>query len=294
MKRSISNNKKSPINNNEDEVNIDVNLLLNDPKSLHKMLNKKSDDNDYVPTNSNPNKLSNRPKKPYKGRPYYYDEGLWEGKKPEAGQHFKLGNIKRRTEDKQERIAKEQLEKLKAMRPVKKKEEMDDIPEFAPYAKKKYGKEDVVETDVRPPLAFFKEEGSKMLSKRLPKKEKDDIPEFAPYAKKKYSDKREYNKAGELLNKGVTSTQDAVVKGYDKGKELISDFIKDSKKDGVGETLRKGVGKTEKLIINFIKNNKTLQKVEEKLGPINAYMRSIDSSFPNSRKDAELKKKNNR
>lgn len=247
MKRSISNNKKSPINNNEDEVNIDVNLLLNDPKSLHKMLNKKSDDNDYVPTGANPNKLSNRPKKPYKGRPYYYDEGLWEGKKPEVGQHFKLGNIKRRTEDKQERIAKEQLEKLKAMRPVKKKE--DEI---------------------------------------------DDIPEFAPYAKKKYSDKKEYNKAGELLNKGVRTMQDGVGKGYDKGKELIGDFIKDSKKDGVGETLRKGVGKTEKLIINFIKNNKTLQKVEEKLGPINAYMRSIDSSFPNSRKDAELKKKNNR
>lgn len=171
MKRSISNNKKSPINKNEDEVNIDVNVLLNDPKLLHKMLNKKSDDNDYVPTNANPNKLSNRPKKPYKGRPYYYDEGLWEGKKPEAGQHFKLGNIKRRTEDKQERIAKEQLEKLKAMRPVKKKEEMDDIPEFAPYAKKKYGKEDVVETDVRPPLTFFKEEGSKMLKNHGSKKE---------------------------------------------------------------------------------------------------------------------------
>jgi hypothetical protein len=239
------------------------------------MLNKKSDDNDYIPTGANPNKLSNRPKNPYKGRPYYYDEGLWEGKKPESGQHFRLGNIKKRTEDKQERIAKEQLEKLKAMRPIKKKEE-------------------AIETDVRSPLAFFKEEGSKMLSKHLPKKEKDDIPEFAPYAKKKYSDKREYNRAGELLNKGVTSAQDAVVKGYDKGKELISDFIKDSKKDGVGETLRKGVGKTEKLIINFIKNNKTLQKVEEKLGPINAYMRSIDSSFPNSRKDAELKKKNNR
>lgn len=66
MKRSISNNKKSPINNNEDEVNIDVNLLLNDPKSLHKMLNKKSDDNDYVPTGANPNKLSNRPKNPIK------------------------------------------------------------------------------------------------------------------------------------------------------------------------------------------------------------------------------------
>jgi len=153
MKRSISNNKKSPVNtnNNEDEVNIDVNLLLNDPKSLRKMLNKKSDDNDYVPTGANPNKLSNRPKNPYKGRPYYYDEGLWEGKKPEAGQHFRLGNIKKRTEDKQERIAKEQLEKLKAMRSVKKKEEMDD--------------------DTRSPLTFFKEEGPKMLSKRLPKKE---------------------------------------------------------------------------------------------------------------------------
>jgi len=168
MKRSISNNKKSPVNtnNNEDEVNIDVNLLLNDPKSLHKMLKKEEcDNNDYVPTGANPNKLSNRPKNPYKGRPYYYDEGLWEGKKPEAGQHFKLENIKKRTEDKQERIAKEQLEKLKAMRPVKKKEEMDD--------------------DTRSPLTFFKEEGSKMLSKRLPKKEKNDIPELI----KKHMDK---------------------------------------------------------------------------------------------------------
>lgn len=248
MKRSISNNKKSPVNtnNNEDEVNIDVNLLLNDPKSLHKMLNKKSDDNDYVPTGANPNKLSNRPKKPYKGRPYYYDEGLWEGKKPRKGQQYELGNIKKRTEDKQERIAKEQLEKLNAMRTAKKKEEMDDIPEFAPYAKKKY------------------------------------------------SDKREYNKAGELLNKGVHTMQDGAVKGYDKGKELISDFIKDTKKDGVGETLRKGVHKTEDLIIDFIKNNKTIQKLDEKLGPIGDYIRSIDPSFPDSKKDAELKKKNNR
>jgi hypothetical protein len=154
MKRSISNNKKSPVNtnNNEDEVNIDVNLLLNDPKSLHKMLNKKSDDNDYVPTNSNPNKLSNRPKKPYKGRPYYYDEGLWEGKKPAKGQQFELETVKVKTERKQERKTKEQLEKLKAMRPVKKKEE-------------------TVETDVRPPLAFFKEEGSKMLKNHGSKKE---------------------------------------------------------------------------------------------------------------------------
>jgi hypothetical protein len=166
MKRSISNNKKSPVNVNNNENEIDVNVLLNDPKSLHKMLNKKSDDNDYVPTNANPNKLSNRPKNPYKGRPYYYDEGLWEGKKPESGQHFRLGNIKKRTEDKQERIAKEQLEKLKAMRPIKKKEEVDDIPEFAPYAKKKYSKD-----DSRSPLEFFKEEGSKMIKNHSSKKE---------------------------------------------------------------------------------------------------------------------------
>ena len=299
MKKSISNNKKSPVNTNDnkDEVSIDVNLLLHDPKSLHKMLNKESDDNDYVPTNSNPNKLSNRPKNPYKGRPYYYDEGLWKGKKPAKGQQFELETMKVKTERKQERKANEQLEKLKAMRPVKKKEEIDDIPEFAPYAKKKYGKEDVIE-DTRSPLTFFKEEGSKMLKNHSSKKEEKDDHKLTPSVKKKYSDKREYNKAGELLNKGTRSVQDSVyntiVKGHDKGKELISDFIKDTKKDGVGETLRKGVGKTEKLIINFIKNNKTLQKVEEKLGPINAYMRSIDSSFPNSRKDAELKKKNNR
>lgn len=273
MKRSISNNKKSPVNVNNNENEIDVNVLLNDPKSLHKMLNKKSDDNDYVPTGANPNKLSNRPKNPYKGRPYYYDEGLWEGKKPESGQHFRLGNIKKRTEDKQERIAKEQLEKLKAMRPVKKKEE-------------------TVETDVRPPLAFFKEEGSKMLSKHLPKKEKDDIPEFAPYAKKKYSDKREYNKAGELLNKGVTSAQDAVVKGYDKGKELISDFIKDSKKDGVGETLKNRKNKMEDIIVDFMKNNKTLQKLDGGAKKLNRFLEKYDSDFSEDAISKRHKKNN--
>jgi hypothetical protein len=269
MKRSISNNKKSPVNVNNNENEIDVNVLLNDPKSLHKMLNKKSDDNDYVPTGANPNKLSNRPKKPYKGRAYYYDEGLWGGKKPEVGQHFKLGNIKRRTEDKQERIAKEQLEKLNAMRTAKKKEEMDD-------------------TDVRPPLAFFKEEGAKMLSKRLPKKEKDDIPEFAPYVKKKYSDKREYSKAGELLNKGTRYVQDGVydtvVKGHDKAKELISDFIKDSKKDGVGETLRNRKNKMEDLIVDFMKNNEFLQKTEKKLKPFGEFMKKIDPDYDQASK----------
>ena len=271
MKRSISNNKKSPVNtnNNEDEVNIDVNLLLNDPKSLHKMLNKKSDDNDYVPTGANPNKLSNRPKNPYKGRPYYYDEGLWEGKKPEAGQHFKLGNIKRRTEDKQERIAKEQLEKLKAMRPVKKKEE-------------------TVETDVRPPLAFFKEEGSKMLSKRLPKKEKDDY-KLTPSVKKKYSDKREYSKAGELLNKGTRSVQDSVyntiVKGHDKGKELISDFIKDSKKDGVVKTIGNREDKIKAIIHNYIKDNKFLHKANNGAKKVNKFL-GIDK-YLNKEKEHE-------
>ena len=40
MKKSISNNKKSPVNTNDnkDEVSIDVNLLLNDPKSLRELL----------------------------------------------------------------------------------------------------------------------------------------------------------------------------------------------------------------------------------------------------------------
>lgn len=258
-------NTKIPFKvSNKNENEIDVNVLLNDPKSLHKMLNKKSDDNDYVPTGANPNKLSNRPKNARPDRPYYYDEGLWGGKKPESGQHFKLGNIKKRTEDKQERIAKEQLEKLKAMRPVKKKEE-------------------TVETDVRPPLAFFKEEGSKMLSKHLPKKEKDDIPEFAPYAKKKYSDKREYNRAGELLNKGVRSVQDSVydtvVKAHDKGKELISDFIKDSKKDGVGETLKNRKNKMEDLIVDFMKNNKTLQKLDKGSKKLHRFLEKYDSDF---------------
>lgn len=264
-------NTKIPFKvSNKNENEIDVNVLLNDPKSLHKMLNKKSDDNDYVPTNANPNKLNNRPKNPYKGRPYYYDEGLWEGKKPEAGQHFRLGNIKKRTEDKQERIAKEQLEKLKAMRPVKKKEE-------------------TVETDVRPPLAFFKEEGSKMLSKRLPKKEKDDSAELAPYTKKKYSDKREYNKAGELLNKGVRTVQDGVydtvVKGHDKAKELISDFIKDSKKDGVGETLKNRGDNMKRIIDEYVKNNEFIQKANKGAKKVNKAL-GIDK-YLNKEKDYE-------
>lgn len=273
MKRSISNNKKSPVNVNNNENEIDVNVLLNDPKSLHKMLNKKSDNNDYVPTNANPNKLSNRPKNPYKGRPYYYDEGLWGGKPPKKGQQYELENIARKTEYNQKLKAKEQLEKLKAMRPVKQKEEL-------------------IETDVKPPLAFFKEEGSKMLNERLAKKEKDDTPEFAPYTKKKYSDKREYSKAGELLNKGVTAVQDTAVKGYDKGKELINDFIKDSKKDGVGETLKNRKNKMEDLIIDFMKNNKTLQKLDGGAKKLNRFLEKYDSDFS---EDAILKrhKKNN-
>lgn len=259
MKRSISNNKKSPVNNNEDEVNIDVNLLLNDPKSLHKMLNKKSDDNDYVPTNANPNKLSNRPKKPYKGRPYYYDEGLWEGKKPEAGQHFKLGNIKRRTEDKQERIAKEQLEKLKAMRPVKKKEE-------------------IVETDVRPPLAFFKEEGSKMLSKRLPKKEKDDIPEFAPYAKKKYSkDDSKFpleffkEEASKMIKKYISkdkskeNNDEVTRKPKDKENNLIENFLNRKEFDNVHKELEKRKNKPKGKAVNDLNENSKFKKGAEVL-----------------------------
>jgi hypothetical protein len=236
MKRSISNNKKSPVNtnNNEDEVNIDVNLLLNDPKSLHKMLNKKSDDNDYVPTGANPNKLSNRPKKPYKGRPYYYDEGLWGGKKPETGQHFKLGNIKKRTEDKQERIAKEQLENLKAMRPVKKKEEIDDIPEFAPYAKKKYGKEDAVE-DTRSPLTFFKEETSKMIKKYISK------------------------------DKSKENNDEITKKPKDKENNLIENFLNRKEFDNVRKELEKRKNKPKGKAVNDLNENPKFKKGAEVL-----------------------------
>lgn len=212
MKRSISNNKKSPVNNNEDEVNIDVNLLLNDPKSLHKMLNKKSDDNDYVPANVN----RNRPRK---------------------GHQYELGSIKSRTERKLKRIGEENLEKLKAMRPVKKKEEADDIPEFAPYAKKKY------------------------------------------------SDKREYNRAGELLNKGVTAVQDTAVKGYDKGKELISDFIKDTKKDGVVKTIGNTEDKIKAIIHDYIKDNKFLHKANNGAKKVNKFL-GIDK-YLNKEKEHE-------
>lgn len=149
---------------------------------------------------------------------------------------------------------------------------------------KMMGKEDVIE-DTRKPLTFFKEEGSKMLSKRLPKKEKDDIPEFAPYAKKKYSDKREYNKAGELLNKGVRTMQDSVGKGYDKGKELISDFIKDSKKDGVGETLRDRGNNIKHIIDEYVKNNEFLQKANRGAKKANKAL-GIDK-YLNKEKDYE-------
>jgi hypothetical protein len=245
MKRSISNNKKSPINNNEDEVNIDVNLLLNDPKSLHKMLNKKSDDNDYVPTGANPNKLSNRPKNPYKGRPYYYDEGLWGGEKPEAGQHFKLGNIKRGTEDKQERIAKEQLEKLAAMRPAKKKEE-------------------AVETDVKPPLAFFKEEGSKMLGKRLPKKEE---------------------KGSELIKNHMDKEKKENVKGNDEHpllwNERIDAYLKNRLPEEKYDDLKKRWGKEE---------NKPRGKAADKLWEDGGYLDG--TNFKN--KILKYKGKNNK
>ena len=230
MKRSISNNKKSPVNVNNNENEIDVNVLLNDPKSLHKMLNKKSDDNDYVPTNANPNKLSNRPKNPYKGRPYYYDEGLWEGKKPEAGQHFRLGNIKKRTEDKQERIAKEQLEKLKAMRPVKKKEEMDDIPEFTPYAKKKYSKD-----DSRSPLEFFKEEASKMIKKYISK------------------------------DKSKENNDEVTKKPKDKENNLIENFLNRKEFDNVRKELEKRKNKPKAKALNELANRPGVIKGAELL-----------------------------
>jgi hypothetical protein len=227
MKKSIFNNKKSPVNTNDnkDEVSIDVNLLLHDPKSLHKMLNKESDDNDYVPTNSNPNKLSNRPKNPYKGRPYYYDEGLWKGKKPAKGQQFELDTMKVKTERKQERKANEQLEKLKAMRPVKKKEEIDDIPEFAPYAKKKYGKEDVIE-DTRSPLTFFKEEGSKMIKKYISK------------------------------DKSKENNDEVTKKPKDKENNLIENFLNRKEFDNVRKELEKRKNKPKGKAVNDL-NEKT-------------------------------------
>jgi hypothetical protein len=212
MKRSISNNKKSPVNVNNNENEIDVNVLLNDPKSLHKMLNKKSDDNDNVPANVN----RNRPRK---------------------GHQYELGNIKSRTERKLKRIGEENLEKLKAMRPVKKKEEVGDIPEFAPYAKKKY------------------------------------------------NDKREYNRAGELLNKGVTAVQDTAVKGYDKGKELISDFIKDTKKDGVVKTIGNTEDKIKAIIHDYIKDNKFLHKANNGAKKVNKFL-GIDK-YLNKEKEHE-------
>jgi cellulase/cellobiase CelA1 len=117
------------------------------------------------------------------------------------------------------------------------------------------------------------------------KEEMDDIPEFAPYAKKKYGDKKEYNKAGELLNKGVRTIQDGVGKGYDKGKELISDFIKDTKKDGVGETLRDRGNNIKHIIDEYVKNNEFLQKANRGAKKANKAL-GIDK-YLNKEKDYE-------
>jgi hypothetical protein len=124
MRRYNFNSKKSPLNVNNNENEIDVNVLLNDPKSLHKMLNKKSDD-----------------------------------------------------------------ENCKVSVPAKKKEEKIEANVKPPLAFFKTPKE----KDNRSPLTFFKEEGANMLNNRLLKKEGFKAP-------KKNGSEKEENKKDNLIN----------------------------------------------------------------------------------------------
>jgi hypothetical protein len=178
MKKHNFNSKKSPLNVNNNENEIDVNVLLNDPKSLHKMLNKKSDD-----------------------------------------------------------------EKCKVSVPFKKKQEK-------------------VEANVKPPLAFFKEQGGEMLKKH--KEENESKP------------KKRHRSVAERLDKN----QSKFYKNYDKITYAMQDaghnFARDVKKNGIGETLKDRGRKTEDFIVDFMKNNEFLQNTEKKLKPYSKILKKLD------------------
>lgn len=126
----------------------------------------------------------------------------------------------------------------------------------------------------------------KMLNKKqcIEKENLEKVNTIYPN-KKKYSDKREFSKTGELLNKGVTALQDVTVKGYDKGRELIENFIKDSKKDGVGGTLRDRGNNIKRIIDEYVKNNEFLQKANKSAKKVNKSL-GVDK-YLNKEKDYE-------
>lgn len=181
MRRYNFNSKKSPLNVNNNENEIDVNVLLNDPKSLHKMLNKKSDD-----------------------------------------------------------------ESCKVSVPAKKKEEK-------------------IEANVKPPLAFFKEQGGEMLKKY--KDENDSKP------------KKRHRSVAERLDKN----QSNFYKNFDKVTYAMQDaghnFARDVKKNGLSNTISDRKHKMEDFIVDFMKNNKTLQKLDKKSGKLHKFLEKYDSDY---------------
>lgn len=108
------------------------------------------------------------------------------------------------------------------------------------------------------------EQLEKLRTMRSPKKDIDDSPEIGADSKLQYGDKREHTKLGNLVNKSVNVIQDTAVSGYDKGKELITDFIGDVKNKGFGKTVRDNVDDGKELINKFI-NRKEFDNVREHL-----------------------------
>jgi hypothetical protein len=215
----LKKSKKLPLNINE----IDIDLIMSNPKTLHSFMDRDGmgasncdETDEYVPTNANPDKLSNRPKSAREGRPYYFDEGLWGGKRPRKGQQFELENIAYRNEQKRGRKAEANLEKLRAMHSPDEKELKEDLRELAPVAKMQYG------------------------------------------------DPHDYTEMGKYINKGTRAIQDTVSSSYDKGKELIGNFISDVKVKGFGPTVMGHVDDGKDLINEFI-SRKEFDNVREHL-----------------------------
>jgi hypothetical protein len=187
MKKHNFNSKKSPLNVNNNENEIDVNVLLNDPKSLHKMLNKKSDD-----------------------------------------------------------------ENCKVSVPAKKKEEK-------------------IEANVKPPLAFFKEQGGEMLKKH--KEENDSKP------------KKRHRSVAERLDKN----QSNFYKNFDKVTYAMQDathnFARDVKKNGLSNTISDRGNNIKHIMDEYLKNNKFLQKQNRGAKKVNKFL-GIDK-YLNKEKEHE-------
>lgn len=187
MRRYNFNSKKSPLNVNNNENEIDVNVLLNDPKSLHKMLNKKSDD-----------------------------------------------------------------ENCKVSVPAKKKEEK-------------------IEANVKPPLAFFKEQGGEMLKKY--KEENDSKP------------KKRHRSVAERLDKN----QSNFYKNFDKVTYAMQDathnFARDVKKNGLSNTISDRGNNIKHIMDEYLKNNKFLQKQNRGAKKVNKFL-GIDK-YLNKEKEHE-------